>query len=103
MRWLVDGDLASNQHNWQWVAGCGADAAPFFRVFNPTTQGRRFDPSGEYVRTWVPELRGVAAEHAHVPARAPGGLPAGYPAPIVDHDKERREALARLHEIRKRA
>ena len=103
LRWLVDADLASNQHNWQWVAGCGADAAPYFRVFNPTAQGRRFDPAGVYVRTWVPELRGLDPEHVHEPVRAPGGPPAGYPAPIVDHGAERREALARLHRIRKRA
>ena len=57
MQWLVDGDLASNQHGWQWVAGSGTDAAPYFRVFNPTTQGRKFDPDGAYVRRWVPELR----------------------------------------------
>ena len=56
MRWLVDGDLASNQHGWQWTAGCGTDAAPYFRVFNPTTQGRKFDPDGGYVRRWVEEL-----------------------------------------------
>jgi deoxyribodipyrimidine photo-lyase len=103
MRWLVDADLASNQHNWQWVAGCGADAAPYFRVFNPTAQGHRFDPAGDYVRAWVPELRGLDAKHVHEPVRAPGGPPDGYPAPIVDHGAERREALTRLHEIRKRA
>ena len=56
MRWLVDGDLASNQHGWQWIAGCGTDAAPYFRVFNPTSQGSKFDPDGAYVRRWVPEL-----------------------------------------------
>ena len=59
MQWLVDGDLASNQHGWQWTAGCGTDAAPYFRVFNPTTQGAKFDPDGVYVRRWVPELRDV--------------------------------------------
>ena len=63
MRWLVDGDLASNQHGWQWVAGCGTDAAPYFRVFNPTTQGRKFDPDGAYVRRWVPELADAADPH----------------------------------------
>ena len=58
----VDGDLASNQHGWQWVAGCGTDAAPYFRVFNPTTQGAKFDPDGGYVRRWVPELRDVPTQ-----------------------------------------
>jgi deoxyribodipyrimidine photo-lyase len=92
MRWLVDGDLASNQHGWQWTAGCGTDAAPYFRVFNPTTQGRRFDPDGAYVRRWVPEL--ADAEDPHEP-----GEVAGYPAPIVDHAAERREALDRLERM----
>jgi deoxyribodipyrimidine photo-lyase len=101
MRWLVDGDLASNQHGWQWVAGCGTDAAPYFRVFNPTTQGQKFDPDGDYVRRWVPELRGVDARHVHDPSRAPGGPPRGYPAPIVDHGEERKEALDRLERIKK--
>ncbi len=99
LRWLVDGDLASNQQNWQWVAGSGTDAAPYFRVFNPTTQGRRFDPAGEYVRAWVPELRDVDTKYVHEPAKAPDGPPDGYPAPVVDHHAERREALDRLHRI----
>jgi deoxyribodipyrimidine photo-lyase len=101
MHWLVDGDLASNQHNWQWVAGCGTDAAPFFRIFNPTSQGRKFDPQGEYVKRWVPELRDLDPRHVHEPSTAPGGLPDGYPAPIVDHGEERAEALARLEKIKK--
>jgi deoxyribodipyrimidine photo-lyase len=101
MHWLVDGDLASNQHNWQWVAGCGTDAAPFFRIFNPTSQGRKFDPQGEYVKRWVPELRDLDPRHVHEPSTAPAGLPDGYPAPIVDHGEERAEALARLEKIKK--
>ena len=68
MHWLVDGDLASNQHGWQWTAGCGTDAAPYFRVFNPTSQGRKFDPDGAYVRRWVPELADAGR-----PARARRG------------------------------
>jgi deoxyribodipyrimidine photo-lyase len=100
MRWLVDGDLASNQHNWQWVAGCGTDAAPYFRIFNPITQGTKFDPDGAYVRRWVPELRGVQGQHVHRPWKDPDGLPDGYPAPIVDHAEERREALARYEDIK---
>ncbi|HEX4223153.1 MAG TPA: deoxyribodipyrimidine photo-lyase [Pseudonocardiaceae bacterium] len=95
MRHLVDGDLASNQLNWQWVAGCGTDAAPYFRVFNPITQGRKFDPDGDYVRKYVAELRGVTGSAAHEPWRLPDGPPDGYPLPIVDHAEERREALRR--------
>jgi deoxyribodipyrimidine photo-lyase len=97
MRWLADGDLASNQHNWQWVAGTGTDAAPYFRVFNPTTQGKKFDPDGAYVRRWVPELADVPADRIH----APGDVP-GYPAPVVDHAEERAEALSRYERVRGR-
>jgi deoxyribodipyrimidine photo-lyase len=79
---LVDGDMASNQHGWQWAAGCGTDAAPYFRVFNPTTQGEKFDPDGAYVRRWVPEVDDD-----------------DYPEPIVDHAAERKEALRRYREI----
>ena len=100
MRWLVDADLASNQHGWQWVAGCGTDAAPYFRVFNPTAQGRRFDPDGRYVRRWVGELADVETAYIHEPSARPGGLPAGYPPPLVDHAEERREALARLERMK---
>ena len=100
MRGLVDGDLASNSHGWQWVAGCGTDASPFYRVFNPVTQGRKFDPSGDYVRRYVPELRGVPGVAVHEPWALPGGVPAGYPEPIVDHAAERREALARYERVR---
>jgi len=88
---LVDGDVASNQHGWQWCAGTGTDAAPYFRVFNPTAQGEKFDPDGDYVRRWVPELAGVSDVH-----RLKGGRPAGYPEPIVDHGAERTEALRRF-------
>ena len=85
----------SNQHGWQWTAGTGTDAAPFFRIFNPVTQGKKFDPDGDYVRRWVPELRDVAGQGG---ARAVDARPsrrAGYPEPIVDHATERAEALAR--------
>ncbi len=95
MEHLQDGDLASNQHGWQWVAGTGTDPAPYVRVFNPVTQGERFDPDGEYVRRWIPELAGCPAPGVHRPWTLPGGPPAGYPAPVVDHAAERREALAR--------
>ncbi|MFD1813639.1 cryptochrome/photolyase family protein [Rhodococcus gannanensis] len=97
MRYLVDGDLASNQHGWQWTAGCGTDAAPYFRVFNPTVQGEKFDPEGDYVRRWVPELRSVPGKRVH---RLPDGPPPGYPEPIVDHAHERQVALDRYARIR---
>jgi deoxyribodipyrimidine photo-lyase len=92
---LVDGDLASNQHGWQWVAGTGTDAAPYFRVFNPVSQGERFDPDGTYVRRWLPELEGVPDPYVHRPWTSPRGLPLGYPPPMVDHAEEREEALRR--------
>ena len=90
---LVDGDMANNQHGWQWAAGSGTDASPYFRVFNPTTQGAKFDPSGEYVRRWVPELEDV--EDVHKLAHRPDG----YPEPIVDHARERAEALRRYGDL----
>lgn len=99
MRRLVDGDLASNQLNWQWVAGSGTDAAPYFRVFNPVTQGTKFDPDGDYVRRYVPELRSVAGKRVHEPWRLPDGPPAGYPLPIVEHAREREVALRRYGAI----
>jgi deoxyribodipyrimidine photo-lyase len=95
MEWLADGDLASNQENWQWVAGTGTDPSPYFRVFNPITQGRKFDPDGSYIRRWVPELADVPTDRIHEPAGVPG-----YPAPIVDHAVERREALARYERVK---
>jgi deoxyribodipyrimidine photo-lyase len=95
MRWLRDGDLASNQHGWQWVAGTGTDAAPYYRVFNPVKQGLRFDPDGAYVRRYVPELRGVEGAAAHEPWDLPGGPPTGYPDRLVLHEEERRVALER--------
>ncbi|HEX5568871.1 MAG TPA: deoxyribodipyrimidine photo-lyase [Streptomyces sp.] len=102
LHWLVDGDLASNQHGWQWVAGTGTDAAPWFRVFNPTAQGRRWDPEGQYVRRHVSELREVPTELVHEPWRLPDGPPAGYPLPIVEHAEERAEALRRYEAGRRR-
>lgn len=90
---LVDADLANNAASWQWVAGSGADAAPYFRIFNPTAQGERFDPDGAYVRRWVPELAALSNAHIHRPWEAPEP-PRGYPAPIVDHGAARTRALA---------
>jgi deoxyribodipyrimidine photo-lyase len=98
MRHLVDGDLASNQHGWQWAAGTGTDASPYFRVFNPVTQSKRFDPDGDYIRRWVPELRAVAAPYVHEPWRCP--TPLAYVDPIVDHDVERRVSLAAYATLR---
>jgi deoxyribodipyrimidine photo-lyase len=99
---LVDADLANNTLGWQWVAGSGADAAPYFRVFNPVAQGRRYDPKGAYVRRWVPELAGLESSAIHGPwlagplPLAAGGVELGatYPSPIVDHSEARARALA---------
>lgn len=95
MRHLADGDLASNSQGWQWVAGAGTDAAPYFRIFNPVVQGMRFDPNGEYVHRWIPELSHLPAGRAHEPWREPNGYETGYPQRIVDHQEERVVALAR--------
>jgi deoxyribodipyrimidine photo-lyase len=100
MAHLRDGDLASNSHGWQWVAGTGTDAAPYFRVFNPVTQGRRFDPDGDYVRRWVPELRHLPGASAHEPWRAADGHAQGYPDRVVDHGEERQVALARYRDAK---
>ena len=89
---LLDADPANNPGNWQWVAGCGLDASPFFRIFNPVTQGERFDPEGHYVRRWVPELAGLSDEWLHHPWDAPRP-PSNYPAPIVDLKASRERAL----------
>jgi deoxyribodipyrimidine photo-lyase len=105
---LVDADLASNTLGWQWVAGCGADAAPFFRIFNPTTQGTKFDPAGDYVRRWVPEIAALPNEWLHRPWDAPSevleaaGVTLGrsYPRPWVDHAVARKAALAALAQLK---
>ena len=99
MQWLRDGDIASNQHGWQWAAGTGTDAAPYFRVFNPVMQGVKFDPDGDYVRKYIPELAQLPGASAHTPWDAPL-LAAEYPERIVDHSVERNEALARLAELK---
>jgi len=105
---LVDADLASNAANWQWTAGCGADAAPFFRIFNPITQGQKFDPAGAYVRRWVPELSRLPDSVLHEPwtadaaiLRAAGvTLGVTYPRPIVDHAMARARALGALQSLK---
>ena len=93
---LVDADLASNTLGWQWTAGCGADAAPYFRVFNPVSQAAKFDPDGDYIRRWVPELAGLDVPHIFDPPEPPPG----YPAPMVDHAEARKAALAAYDKIR---
>jgi deoxyribodipyrimidine photo-lyase len=97
---LIDGDLASNQHNWQWVAGTGTDAAPYFRIFNPVSQSRKFDPNGDYIRRWVPELSHLPSAEIHEPWRRAAGVPPDYPERIVDHSEERSESLARHESVR---
>ena len=99
MRQLVDGDQAANNGGWQWAAGTGTDAQPFFRIFNPTSQGEKFDPEGAYVRRWVPELARVPAKSIHAPWKlTPAEREylgcAEYPAPVVDHARQRARALA---------
>jgi deoxyribodipyrimidine photo-lyase len=106
---LVDADLAQNSLNWQWSAGCGADAAPYFRIFNPTTQAERYDPDGTYIRRWVPELGRLPTRSLFAPWTAsPAELRAAgivlgdtYPAPIVDHATARERALATLAATRR--
>lgn len=107
MEKLNDADLANNTLGWQWVAGCGADAAPFFRIFNPTTQAERFDPEGLYIKKWVPELKNLNSKWIHKPFMAPldvlraAGIELGktYPVPMVDHDVARKEALVILKNL----
>lgn len=102
---LVDADPANNAANWQWVAGCGADAAPFFRIFNPSVQAQKFDPDGRYVRRWLPELADCPDECLHEPWLQPAGDDAGpdYPRPIVEHSEARERALTAYREMRDRA
>jgi deoxyribodipyrimidine photo-lyase len=96
---LVDADLSNNAANWQWVAGCGADAAPFFRIFNPVLQGEKFDPDGAYVRKFVPELGSVPDKYVHRPWDAPEP-PANYPSAIVDLAAGRERALAAFRALK---
>ncbi len=107
---LVDADLAANTLGWQWAAGCGADAAPYFRIFNPTTQAEKFDPDGTYIRRWVPQLARLSSDAIHAPAEAAGqtleaaGISLGrdYPEPIVDHAEARTLALEALSKVSRR-
>jgi deoxyribodipyrimidine photo-lyase len=105
---LVDADLANNTLGWQWSAGCGADAAPYFRIFNPILQGTKFDPTGAYVRRFVPELAAIPAEFIHQPWAAPMDVVSAaavtigreYPHPIVEHAEAREAALAAFKSMR---
>lgn len=107
---LVDADLANNTMGWQWVAGSGADAAPYFRIFNPVSQGERFDPAGAYIRRWVPELAALPDKWIHAPWTAPeevlqkAGIILGksYPQPVISHELARRRALMAYEKMRKR-
>lgn len=101
MEWLRDGDPASNSHGWQWTAGTGTDASPYFRVFNPVTQGLRFDPDGAFVRQWIPELRHLDGKRAHEPWEHEDGYAHGYPERIVDHAVERDVTLERYGETKR--
>lgn len=105
---LLDADLANNAVSWQWVAGSGADAAPYFRIFNPMLQSKKFDPDGEYIKKWVPELKKLPIPYIHSPSEAPKEvlekaqitLGQTYPYPIVDHAKARKEALRRFEKVK---
>ena len=97
---LVDYDVASNAHGWQWTAGCGTDASPYYRIFNPIEQGKRFDENGDYIRRYVPELVHLSASEIHEPWLFLDGYSKGYPERVVDHATERLESLARLQEIK---
>jgi len=97
---LVDYDVASNAHGWQWTAGCGTDASPYYRIFNPIEQGKRFDENGDYIRRYVPELEHLSASEIHEPWLFLDGYSKGYSERVVDHAIERLESLARLQEIK---
>ncbi len=100
MKYLIDNDVASNSHGWQWTAGCGTDASPYYRIFNPIEQGKRFDPEGNYIRTYVPELSHMVGAEIHEPWSSPTGYLHDYSIRIVDHAQERLESLARLAELK---
>jgi deoxyribodipyrimidine photo-lyase len=99
---LIDAEIASNNGGWQWSAGTGADAAPYFRIQNPWTQSERFDPDGVYIKRWVPELRGVSPALLHAPPKFGRPLAAGYPLPCLDHNTERNRTLDRFKRHREK-
>ena len=92
---LLDADFASNYASWQWVAGCGADAAPFFRIFNPLTESLKFDPSGKYIKKYIPELKNLDSKEIHSPSKS------SYKSMIVDHKFARERALETYSNLRK--
>jgi len=99
---LLDGDLAANNGGWQWCAGTGTDAAPYFRIFNPVTQGEKFDPQGDFVRRWIPELEAVPLRILHQPWADPALLvKAKYPPPVVRHETQRQRCLAMFQAVKK--
>jgi deoxyribodipyrimidine photo-lyase len=106
---LVDADLASNSASWQWVAGCGADAAPYFRIFNPVTQGEKFDPDGQYIKEFIPELKDLPNKYLYSPWEAPKEildnanitLGKDYPFPIVNLKASREKALDAFKSLKK--
>ena len=99
-RWLRDYDRATNVHGWQWTAGCGTDASPYFRIFNPVAQGQRFDPHGDYVRRYIPELAHIPGPAVHEPWKTSQGYTAGYAQQLVNHAAERAESLRRYAAIK---
>ena len=107
---LLDADLANNSASWQWVAGCGADAAPYFRIFNPMTQGQKFDPDGRYIRRFIPEIASLPDRYLFSPWEAPNHILQGakialgdtYPAPIVDLKQSRKAALVAFQSLQQR-
>ena len=106
---MIDADLANNSASWQWIAGCGADAAPYFRVFNPVTQGQKFDADGDYVRRFIPEIAQLPNKYIFSPWLAPEGilkesgviLGENYPIPIVDLKESREQALEAFKSLKR--
>jgi deoxyribodipyrimidine photo-lyase len=109
MQHLIDGDPAANNGGWQWTAGTGTDAAPYFRIFNPILQSKKFDPHGNFIRCWIPELRNVSDKYIHAPWEMPSDaqkqaecvIGKDYPAPIIDHKQARERTLDAYGEVRK--
>lgn len=99
MKHLIDGDPAANNGGWQWSAGTGTDAQPYFRIFNPIMQSKKFDPDGAYIRHWLPELRDIPDEYIHHPWTIPTP-PKNYPPPIVDHFQARDRALEAFRAVK---